>query len=379
MPKKIFNLEVQTYDNEESEEQFNHFYKNDMQKKSGILLASLWYKPQKREEDEVIMDEHFNQSSQPSKKKEVVITQENKENENQNESSSNEEDYNEETYYKEIVRLGLTVDPSVITDSENTDLSNVRSKDLIEYLRDICCEGNIYTPTYDFHINLPKLLSENIITEKNEVAEGENGDDNLTNNVKITNNTNKSNSKENNSGSKSSSKNKKIEFKGLYWDLGWLDLINHLYYETSCNFHINYKPDRLTFFEKFLEFLQVFIDKKLYDSLFSFFNFDNSVIAGSNRYLPKKVFCATLNQMLIDENKNMEITDEETYKQHQKKMNEKQNFIEFICNIMCGYDEELNIRDDSISYNLLKKKISSNLKNFNEINETADNQSSINN
>jgi hypothetical protein len=131
MPKKIFNLEVQTYDNEESEEQFNHFYKNDMQKKSGILLASLWYKPQKREEDEVIMDEHFNQSSQPSKKKEVVITQENKENENQNESSSNEEDYNEETYYKEIVRLGLTVDPSVITDSENTDLSNVRSKDLI--------------------------------------------------------------------------------------------------------------------------------------------------------------------------------------------------------------------------------------------------------
>ena len=379
MPKKIFNLEVQTYDNEESEEQFSHFYKNDMQKKSGILLASLWYKPQKREEDEVIMDEHFNQSSQPSKKKEAATNQDNKETENQNESSSNEEDYNEETYYKEIVRLGLTVDPSVITDSENSDLSNVRSKDLIEYLRDICCEGNIYTPAYDFHINLPKLLSENIITEKNEVIDGENNDDNLTNNVKNTNNTNKPNSKENNSGSKSSLKNKKIEFKGLYWDLGWLDLINHLYYETSVNFHINYKPDRLTFFEKFLEFLQVFIDKKLYDSLFSFFNFDNSVLAGSNRYLPKKVFCATLNQMLIDENKNMEITDEETYKQHQIKMNEKQNFIEFICNIMCGYDEELNIRDDSISYNLLKKKISSNLKNFNDINETADNQSSINN
>ncbi len=83
--------------------------------------------------------------------------------------------------------------------------------------------------------------------------------------------------------------------------------------------------------------------------------------------------------MLIDENKNVEIAnDQEAFKQNQEKMNEKQNFIQFICNIMCGYDEELNIRDDSISYNLLKKKISSNLKSFNEINENTDAQSSIN-
>ena len=67
--------------------------------------------------------------------------------------------------------------------------------------------------------------------------------------------------------------------------------------------------------------------------------------------------------MLIDENKNVEIAnDQEAFKQNQEKMNEKQNFIQFICNILCGYDEELNIRDDSISYNLLRKKISSNLK-----------------
>ena len=82
--------------------------------------------------------------------------------------------------------------------------------------------------------------------------------------------------------------------------------------------------------------------------------------------------------MLIDENKNMEINDEETYRKQQEQMNEKQNFIQFICNILCGFDEELNIRDDSISYNLLRKKVSSNLKNFNEINENPDNKSSIN-
>ena len=383
MCKKIFDLEVQKYDREDEPEELNHYYQKDMQEKSGIFIASLWYKPQKKEDDETILDEHMNNKSNTiSKKKETTESKENQENQNQNpEEVSNEEDYNEETYYKEIVRIGLNVYPNVISDSENFDSSNVSPKDLIEYLRDICCEGNIYTPSYDFHINLPKLLSENIITEKYEeinIVDSKDENNNLNNNN--INNTNKSNSnnKENNSGSNSSSKNRKIEFKGLYWDLGWLDLVNHLYYETSCNFHIDYKPDRLTFFEKFLEFLQVFIDKKIYDSLFSFFNFDNSVLAGSDRYLPKKTFTAILNDMLIDENKNMEINEEETYRKHQEQMNEKQNFIQFICNILCGFDEELNIRDDSISYNLLRKKVSSNLKNFNEVNENPDNKSSIN-
>ena len=382
--KKIFDFEVQKYDNEQDDE-FNHYYVKDMQEKSGILMASLWYEVKKREEDEPILDEHCNKSSTISKKKDKSSeNQENQEKQNENEIS-NDEDYNEETYYKEIVRIGLSVYPDVISDSENFDTSNVKPKDLIEYLRDICCEGNVYTPSYDFHINLPKLLSENIITEKNEeninIVEGGENNNETNNNATNNNVTNKSNSnlKENNSGINSSSKNKKNEFKGLYWDLGWLDLCNYLYYETSCNFHIDYKPYRLTFFEKFLEFLQVFIDKKIYDSLFSFFNFDNSVLAGSDRYLPKKIFTAILNEMLIEENKNVEITDEEAYKHKQEQMNEKQNFIQFICNIMCGYDEELNIRDDSISYNLLKKKVSSNLKNFNEVNENLDNQSSINN
>ena len=45
-------------------------------------------------------------------------------------------------------------------------------------------------------------------------------------------------------------------------------------------------------------------------------------------------------------------------------MEELINAINFICNILCGYDEEINIRDDSISFNLLKKKVSSNNKNF---------------
>jgi hypothetical protein len=385
MCKKIFDLEVNKYDSEEDDEELNHFDIKDMQQKSGILIASLWYFPQKREEDEVIMDEHYNQSLNHSKKKEVVNENNPDGQENVNENEINEEDFKEETYYKEIVRIGLNVSPNVICEEDSLiDTSNITPKDLIEYLRDICCEGNIYTPNYDFHINLPKLLSDNIITEKNEdmnIVEGDNNNkENNNDENNMINKSNSNNNRENNSGSNSSLKNKKVQFKGLYWDLGWLDLKNHLYYETSCNFHIDYKPDRLVFFEKFLEFLQVFIDKKLYDSLFSFFNFDNSVLAGSDRYLPNKTFQSILNEMLIDENSNVETSnDEEKNKEIKEKIIEKQNFIQFISNILCGFDEELNIRDDSISYNLLRKKISSNLKNFNNLNGTSiDNKQSTN-
>ena len=375
MCKKIFDLEIQKYDKEQDDEEFNHYDIKDMQKQSGILISSLWYYPKKKEDDEIILDEHINQSSSHSKKREVSIdNQENQDKPNENEIVT-PEDFNEETYYKEIVRIGLNVSPTVLTDEDSIiDSSNITSKDLIEYLRDICCEGNIYTPSYDFHINLPKLLSDNIITEKKEeinIVDGENNENNTNEENNIVINKSNSNNKENNSGSITSMKNKKIQFKGLYWDLGWLDLKNHLYYETSCNFHIDYKPDRLVFFEKFLEFLQVFIDKKLYDSLFSFFNYDNSVLAGSDRYLPNKTFQAILNEMLIDENNNIEIADKEKNKQRIEQMNEKHNFIQFISNILCGFDEELNIRDDSISYNLLRKKISSNLKNFNNINRNS--------
>ena len=47
-----------------------------------------------------------------------------------------------------------------------------------------------------------------------------------------------------------------------------------------------------------------------------------------------------------------------------QKEKEINKFIQFICNILCGYDEDNNIRDDSISFSLLRKKISSNLQNF---------------
>ena len=70
--------------------------------------------------------------------------------------------------------------------------------------------------------------------------------------------------------------------------------------------------------------------------------------------------------MLTDKNEF-----ENTYEQNQqqkeqleKKKRKRAEFVEFLSNIMCGYDDENNVLDDSISLYLLKKKISSNLKNF---------------
>ena len=346
MSRKIFDLNIQKYQNDEDD--FCHCYTKDMQEKSGILISSFWYNPKKREDDELILPENLNNDKKLNEVNEVKNEIEEKEKEKEN-----LEDFDENTFYKEIVRIGLNIKPEILKEEKSSiDLSEVTSKDLIEYLRDICCEGNIYTPKYDFHINLPKILNDNVIIENNKEDK---------------------NSENNNNNTNISKKSIKKEFSGLYWDLGWLDLKNKLYYETSCNFDLTNIPERLTFFEKFVEFLQAFIDKKIYDSLFSFFGYNNSVLAGSDRYLTKIMFKTVLDDMLIDENNHVEIEPLSTRRNNEKKK-EKNNFMEFICNILCGYDEENNIRDDSISFNLLRKKVSSNLKNFDGINEIEDSE-----
>ena len=349
MCKSIFDLNVQKYENEEDDD-FCHYYTKDMQQKSGILISSLWYNPQKREDDELILEENLTDD------KKVNEINEEKKNEmkGKKEKQESQEDFDESTTYKEIVRIGLNINPEILLNEKgNVDINDITSKDLIDYLRDICCEGNIYTPKYDFHINLPKILSDisiNEISKESKTSENES---------KALNNTNKS---------------EKKEFNGLYWDLGWLDLKNKLYYETSCHFDINKTPERLAFFEKFVDFLQVFIDKKIYDSLFSYFGYNNSILAGSDRYITRKVFMTILDDMLIDENNNIEKDKAISTKRNNERKKEKMIFMEFVCNILCGYDEEMNIKDDSVSFNLLRKKISSNLKNFDGINEVENNE-----
>ena len=330
--EKIFEFDIQN-----SDEERNKFQIKDMQEENGIFLAGFWYENRPRENDEILLKENADENKQDN-----INENENVDlNENNNEDI---EDFSETKYFEEIVRLGFNIYTESLIDNKNIyKEKNINENDLIEYLRNMCCEGNIYTPYYDFHINLPKFLSKNIITKKFGQVEENNEDNGINNKINITNNRN----------NKINSINiQQVNFEGIYWDLGWVDVKNYLYYETSVYFNIEYKPERLIFFENFIDFLQVIIDKRLCDSLFTFFGFDISILVSGDRYLPKNNFESKLKQILNEEIKNNE------------KEKEIQIFIQFICNILCGYDEDNNITDDSISFLLLKKKISSNLQNF---------------
>ncbi len=74
----------------------------------------------------------------------------------------------------------------------------------------------------------------------------------------------------------------------LYWDLGWLDIENQIYYQTSGIF-TSIINDKILYFEKFIAFLQYFIDNNnIAINLFESFNFQKSILTEDNRYLDEK-------------------------------------------------------------------------------------------
>ena len=156
------------------------------------------------------------------KEKGIFIATFNKKEElNQSENNNN----GEETIYEEIIRIGLKISPNAIKDDEGNDKYNidefkVTDRDLIEYLRNGCCEGNVYTPKADFHINLPKVfnkMNDSFIKEEKSQKS-------------INNDISKDDENENNNSL--SVKNTKREINDMYWDLGWVDSNNFIYYET---------------------------------------------------------------------------------------------------------------------------------------------------
>ena len=268
---------------------------------------------------------------------------------NRKEETNHIEDLdNEITTYEEIIRIGLKISPNAIKDEQGNDKYNidefkVTDRDLIEYLRNGCCEGNVYTPKADFHINLPKVFNK----MSNYALD-------IEKNKEILDNNEISQEEEENVNNTSSNRNTKRVINDMYWDLGWIDSSNFIYYETSVFFDIEQKPKRLSYYEFWIEFLQSLIDKKLYNSLFDYFCFNLSILTRGDRYLAKKIFGKKI----------VELNDFNSRGKNEKKKEELINGIQFISNILCGYDEDNNIRDDSISFNLLKKKVSSNIKNF---------------
>ena len=375
--KKIFDFYSMN-----KNENCNKILVKDMQNTHGLIFVSFDYEEkEKKSESENDLD-NLNENNANNEIRNDENNVNNEHNNNNNNLNNSDEEFNENTSYEELVRIGFKITPKSlnqvqdesksssskskennnnnnneenVNNNENVNNENVpklTSEDIIEILREYNCEGMIYTPTNKFYINLP--------TSFNKLPENNNDNNNELDASKK---------------KQKSSKNKKkqIEYSdGFYWDLGWVDPKNKLYYETSVFFSINSIPEREEFFEKFIEFLQIFIDKRIANDLFSFFNFENSILTLGNRYLAKNIFVNKLN-IILDEGINRfnrELTEEEEIEEKERKKN-KERFIEFICNILNGYDLQKNLIDNSISFNLLKKKISSNLKNFEDLNEES--------
>ena len=365
--KKIFEFDVQNVDEEK-----NKWQEKDMQETNGIFIATFNYEDHQKENEE-------NQIGENDKTNNKLLMENNNNNNNNISHSNNNQndigkshedinDFNENITFEEIIRLGFKISLDIIKEEylKSYDALKQNDSDLIEYLRSICSDGNIYTPNYDFHINLPKVLSKTKVSPKfmgeNDNEENININSDISNNV-ISNSFTKSFNTKN--------VNEDEEFTGLYWDLGWIDLKNYLFYETSVYFKLEYKPERCLYFENFIDFLQIFIDQRICDSIFNFFNYEMSTLAGSDRYLPKKIFESKLFYFLDEDNRNNRNSEQiknNSSKSNSNKLNQKQQhlhkFVQFICNILCGYDEDNNIKDDSISFSLLRKKVSSNLQNF---------------
>ena len=364
--KKVFEFDVQNVDEEK-----NKWQEKDMQETNGVFIATFNYENNQKENEENQIEENDKTNNK--------LSMENNNNNNISHNNNNQNDigkshedindFNENITFEEIIRLGFKISLDIIKDEylKSYDTIKQNDSDLIEYLRSICSDGNIYTPNYDFHINLPKVLSKNKISPKfmgeNDNEENININSDITNNV-ISNSFTKSFNNKNNV-------NEEEEFTGLYWDLGWIDLKNYLFYETSVYFKLEYKPERCLYFENFIDFLQIFIDQRICDSIFNFFNYEMSTLAGSDRYLPKKIFESKLFYFLDEDNRNNRNSEQiknNSSKSNSNKLIQKQQhlhkFVQFVCNILCGYDEDNNIKDDSISFSLLRKKVSSNLQNF---------------
>ena len=122
------------------------------------------------------------------------------------------------------------------------------------------------------------------------------------------------------------------------WNLGWIDVKNQLFYQT--NTLTESLDDRILHFSGWLEFLQSLIDDKIYTKLFEFFSFDKSSLSNGDRLINEDIFVQNLKELKFCKNNEEDI-------------------IEFILNIF-RYSNKI------ISFNLVKRKSSSNLKNFSD-------------
>lgn len=120
-----------------------------------------------------------------------------------------------------------------------------------------------------------------------------------------------------------------------FWDICFLDVKNVLVYEISLLSKNIFEKN--LFFYDWTNFLQLAIDKKLYLKLFELLDFDKGQYIHNDRFLYEPTFIRSLRKITQDIF--------------------SADFLLFICDIMKSNNK-------MVAYSILKKKLSSNLKNF---------------
>jgi len=203
----------------------------------------------------------------------------NEENENQ-EINNNDEERTEDEFYPEIVRLMFK-----IQNRELLKYFEIYYKLFFNGLQRYSCEINIYTPENKFYVTPPQFSRDSCYN---------------------------------------------------YWDIGYIDLKNMLFYEMSLL--LSNPVPRLLFFEDWINFLQFISDNKLLSKLFEAFMFNKGILISNDRLLYEAAFIKAF-KLVVDNNEF------------------GRDFILYLADIAKN-----NYK--MVSYTMFKKIISSNLKNF---------------
>ena len=109
-----------------------------------------------------------------------------------------------------------------------------------------------------------------------------------------------------------------------------------MFYQTNAL--IELKFERIHYLSLWLDFLQTLINNQIYKNLFEYFGFQGSALNNKDRFIYESIIKKKLIELnFCDENNN--------------------EVLQFIC-------ELFKSNNNMISYGLIKKKITSNLKNF---------------
>ena len=121
-----------------------------------------------------------------------------------------------------------------------------------------------------------------------------------------------------------------------YWNIGWIDCKNELFYQTNALLERPF--ERVQYLSLWIDFLQTLITNQIYKNLFEYLGFEGSTLISKDRFIYEPILKKKLIGLkFCDQNDN--------------------DTLQFICDLFKS-------NNNMISYSLIKKKISSNLKNF---------------